>query len=79
MGRICEKATACRGSDPALEQACSAMAAVPKMSIPQGCAAAQECLDKIDHIDVCGSMANNLDPMALMQATSSCVTAMQSC
>jgi hypothetical protein len=47
--------------------------------VPPSCAAAKECLDTIDRMDVCGAMANNLDAAALMQSTTSCMKAITSC
>ncbi|HEY4057722.1 MAG TPA: hypothetical protein VGM39_14005 [Kofleriaceae bacterium] len=76
---LCDKAAACSSADPGTQQMCSMMSSMPKMSLPQNCAAAKECLDTIDRMDVCGAMANSIDPLQVMQTASSCIKAMSSC
>ncbi|HEY4175917.1 MAG TPA: hypothetical protein VGM90_03765 [Kofleriaceae bacterium] len=76
---LCDKAAACGSTDPTTQQMCSAMSMMPKVALPQNCAAVKECLDTIDRMDVCGTMANNIDPLQIVQSASSCIKAISSC
>ncbi|CAN5728136.1 hypothetical protein BH11MYX2_BH11MYX2_07340 [soil metagenome] len=79
LGKICDKANTCGTTDPTTARACAGIANMPHIAMPQNCPAATECMNTIEKIDVCGAMANNLDPYQLIQSTASCIKAMSSC